>query len=67
MTAVSRAPGQTPSPGLRRVLDAFLAIRPQPLTMRTAAEKEVPGAMPEPLETENGAPTSPAVRRPTGA
>jgi hypothetical protein len=67
MIAASRAPGQAPSPGFRRVLDAFLAIRPQPLTMRAAAENDAPGPLPEPLETGTGAPTSPAVRRPTGA
>jgi hypothetical protein len=58
---------QTPAPGLRRVLDAFRATRPEPLTMRTGPDQKVHGRWPDPLENPMRPPTSAAVGRPPGA
>lgn len=57
---------QTPPPGLRRVLDAYLAAPSGRLTIQTGPARKAQRASSGPLEKENGAPTSPAVRRPPG-
>jgi hypothetical protein len=60
-------PRQSPPPGLRRVLDAFVASgQSEDGQRQRGPERFVPGASGG-LETPNAFPKSPAVRRPARA